>query len=56
MEAAIVCLVGVIVVGFAFEMLHADPSPSGIAHGLLVPTLLRHRERPAGRPASSARP
>ncbi len=38
MEAAIVCLVGVIVVGFAFQMLHADPSPSGIAHGLLVPT------------------
>jgi manganese transport protein len=37
MEAAIVCLVGVIVVGFAFQMLHADPSPSGIAHGLLVP-------------------
>ena len=38
MEAAIVCLVGVIVVGFAFQMLHADPSPPGIAHGLLVPT------------------
>ena len=38
MEAAIVCLVGVIVVGFAFQMFHADPSPSGIAHGLLVPT------------------
>ena len=37
MEAAIVCLVGVVVVGFAFQMLHANPSPSGIASGLLVP-------------------
>jgi manganese transport protein len=37
LEAAIVALVGVIVAGFAFQILHADPSPSGVAHGLLVP-------------------
>ena len=55
MEAAIVCLVGVIVVGFAFQMLHADPSRPG------SPTASWCRRSPARRascwhPASSARP
>ena len=31
------CLVGVIVVGFAFQMLHADPVAVRHRHGLLVP-------------------
>jgi manganese transport protein len=37
LEAVIVGLVGLIVAGFAFEVFNADPSPHGIAHGLLVP-------------------
>jgi manganese transport protein len=37
LEAAIVCLVGIIVAGFAFQMLHAHPDPGAVAHGLFVP-------------------
>jgi manganese transport protein len=37
LEAVIVGLVGLIVAGFAFEVLNADTSPHGIASGLLVP-------------------
>jgi manganese transport protein len=37
LEAVIVGLVGLIVAGFAFEVLNADTSPHGIATGLLVP-------------------
>ncbi len=37
LEAVIVGLVGVIIAGFAFQVLHADPSSSGIAKGLLLP-------------------
>jgi manganese transport protein len=37
LEAVIVGLVGVIVAGFAFEVLNADTSPHGIASGLFVP-------------------
>jgi manganese transport protein len=37
LEAIIVGLVGLIVAGFAFEILNADTSPHGIATGLLVP-------------------
>ena len=48
MEAAIVCLVGVIVVGFAFQMLHADPSPSGDRTRPAGADVLRHGERAAG--------
>ena len=37
LEAVIVGLVGLIVAGFAFEVVNADASPHGIASGLLVP-------------------
>jgi manganese transport protein len=37
LEAVIVGLVGLIVAGFAFEIVNADTSPHGIATGLLVP-------------------
>jgi manganese transport protein len=37
LEAVIVGLVGLIVAGFAFEVFNADPSPHGIASGLLIP-------------------
>ena len=37
LEAAIVCLVGIIVAGFAFQMVHAHPDPAALAHGLFVP-------------------
>jgi manganese transport protein len=37
LEAIIIGLVGIIVAGFAFQVVHADPSASGIATGLLVP-------------------
>jgi manganese transport protein len=37
LEAIIVGLVGLIVAGFAFEIVNADTSPHGIATGLLVP-------------------
>ena len=37
LEIAITALVGVILVGFAVQFWLSDPSPSGIAHGLLVP-------------------
>jgi manganese transport protein len=37
LEAVIVGLVGLIVAGFAFEVLNADTSPHGIATGLFVP-------------------
>jgi manganese transport protein len=37
LEAVIAGLVGVILVGFAFELIAAKPSGSGIAHGLFVP-------------------
>jgi manganese transport protein len=37
LEAVIVGLVGLIVAGFAFEVVNADPSRHGIATGLLVP-------------------
>jgi manganese transport protein len=36
-EAIVVGLVGLILAGFAFEVLNADTSPHGIATGLLVP-------------------
>jgi manganese transport protein len=36
-EAIVVGLVGLIVAGFAFEVLNADTSPHGIASGLFVP-------------------
>ena len=36
-EAVVICLVGVIVAGFAFQMLHASPNAGGVAHGLFVP-------------------
>jgi manganese transport protein len=36
-EAIVVGLVGLIVAGFAFEVLNADASPHGIASGLFVP-------------------
>ncbi len=37
LEAVIAGLVGIIVAGFAFQVLLAHPSSSGIAHGLLTP-------------------
>jgi manganese transport protein len=37
LEAVIVGLVGLIVAGFAFEVVNAGASPSGVAHGLVVP-------------------
>ena len=37
LEAAIAGLVGVILVGFAFQVVLAEPSTSGVAHGLLTP-------------------
>jgi manganese transport protein len=37
LEAVIVGLVGLIVAGFAFEIVNADTSPHGIASGLLIP-------------------
>jgi manganese transport protein len=37
LEAVIVGLVGLIVAGFAFEIVNADTSPHGIATGLFVP-------------------
>src|SRR5262249_15461507 len=37
LHAVIAGLVGVIVVGFAFQVFLADPSPSGIAQGLFHP-------------------
>jgi manganese transport protein len=37
LEAVIVGLVGIIVAGFAFQVVHSNPSGSGIASGLLVP-------------------
>jgi manganese transport protein len=37
LEAVIAGLVGIIVLGFAFQVVLADPSSSGVAHGLLVP-------------------
>jgi manganese transport protein len=37
LEAVIVGLVGVIIVGFAFQVLHADPSAPGIGEGLFRP-------------------
>jgi manganese transport protein len=37
LEAVIVGLVGLIVAGFAFEIVNADTSPHGIASGLFVP-------------------
>jgi manganese transport protein len=37
LEAVITGLVGVIVIGFAFQVFLAEPSPSGVAHGLLTP-------------------
>jgi manganese transport protein len=37
LEAVIAGLVGVILVGFAFELIAAKPSGSGIVHGLFVP-------------------
>jgi manganese transport protein len=39
LEAAIIGLVGLIVAGFAFEVVNAGASPRGVAHGLLVPRL-----------------
>jgi manganese transport protein len=35
LEAVIVALVGVIIAAFAFQVMHADASPSGIASGLV---------------------
>jgi len=37
LEVVIAVFVGVIVVAFGFQVLKADPSSSGIAHGLFVP-------------------
>jgi manganese transport protein len=37
LEAVITGLVGVIVIGFAFQVFLAQPDPSGVAHGLLTP-------------------
>src|SRR5690348_8228888 len=37
LEAVITGLVGVIVIGFAFQVFLAEPSPSGVAHGLFTP-------------------
>jgi manganese transport protein len=37
LEVVIAAFVGVIVVAFGFQVLKADPSGSGIAHGLFVP-------------------
>jgi len=37
LEAVIAGLIGVIVAAFALQVFMAEPSPSGIAHGLLVP-------------------
>jgi len=37
LEVLIAVFVGVIVIAFGFQVLKADPSGSGIAHGLLVP-------------------
>jgi len=37
LEAVITGLVGVIVIGFAFQVFLAEPSPSGVAHGLVTP-------------------
>ena len=37
LEAVIAGLVGVIVIGFAFQVFLAEPSPSGIAKGLFTP-------------------
>ena len=38
LEIAITVLVGVVVVGFAFQVVLAEPSASGIAKGLVTPT------------------
>ena len=48
LEIAITVLVGVILVGFAVQFVLSDPDAAGIAHGLCVPRLRRHRERAAG--------
>jgi len=37
LEAVITALVGVIIVAFAFQILHADASPSGVLEGLVRP-------------------
>ncbi len=37
LEAVIVCLVGIILAGFTFQVLHSHPSGGDVAHGLLVP-------------------
>jgi manganese transport protein len=37
LEAVIAAFIGVIVVAFSLQVVMADPDPSGIAHGLLVP-------------------
>ncbi len=36
-EVAITVLVGVIVIAFGLQVLRGDPSPGGVAHGLVVP-------------------
>ena len=47
LEAVIAVLVGVIVVGFAFQMFLAEPDGGASREGLLTPRLRRHRERAA---------
>jgi manganese transport protein len=37
LEAVVAALVGVIVIGFAFQILHAQPSGAGIVRGLVTP-------------------
>ncbi len=39
LEAVIAAMVGVIVVAFTVQVVLADPSPGGVAHGTFVPTI-----------------
>ena len=55
LEAVIAALVGVIVAGFAFQVLLADPSGGGVARGLRSRASTAPRAC-CSRPASSARP
>ena len=48
LEAAITALVGVVVAGFAFEIISAKPDGGEVAKHLVMPGLQRDRERAAG--------
>ena len=56
LEAIIIGLVGLIVAGFAFEVVNAGASLDGVAKGLVIPRFSGIRERCSWRPGSSAPP